>query len=65
MDNKQTKEDLLSELESLTSQVDVPDYRRTSVKWLLKHLKKKNSQHPNFDRIIEICKTLKSMGVSG
>lgn len=60
------KNDLLEELQQLTKPIDIPSYRKTSVKWLLKKLPKTNyTNHKNYNRIISICNELDKMGVSG
>jgi hypothetical protein len=54
---------LLVELESLTSKMDVPVFRRRSVLWLNKNLAKKNQNHPNFKEAQAIVDRLNKMGV--
>jgi hypothetical protein len=54
---------LLLDLESLTSKMDVPVFRRRSVLWLNKNLAKKNKNHPKFKEAQSIVDQLHKMGV--
>jgi hypothetical protein len=53
----------LEELHRLTSKMDVPVTRRTSVHWLARNLAIRNSGHPNFPRAMELVKELIRIGV--
>ena len=52
-----------SELESLTKHMDLPDFRRTSVQWLVRNMKVKNGSHQNFNKAMEVVVELSRMGV--
>lgn len=39
-----------TQLLSLTKRMDVPDWKRTNVKWLKANLAKRNSDHSLFDQ---------------
>jgi len=57
-------EDLKEKLAKLTATMDVPGYRRDSVKWLVKNLAIRNSSHVNFQAAMEIADKLNKMGVA-
>lgn len=56
-------QDSLSRLESLTRNMDVPVFRRTSIKWLARNLAIRNSDHPDFQEAMDVIKILDNMGV--
>lgn len=57
-------EKLKAELEEITSQMDIPEFRRVSVKWLFRNMAIRNSGHPQFELAMEIVRKLNNMGVS-
>ncbi len=57
------KDLLLEELRVLTEDMDIPVFRRESIVWLEKHLGKRNSDHPNFNKAMEIIKKLRKIGL--
>jgi biopolymer transport protein ExbD len=57
-------ESLKKELKHLTNKMDVPDYNKTKIIWLLKNLHVRNSENKNYDKVINICEELKKRGVN-
>jgi hypothetical protein len=55
---------LKEHLEEITRTMDVPDFRRVSVQWLLRNMVVRNSGHPQFEEAMEILKKLAGMGVA-
>ncbi len=53
----------LEELNSLTSSMDIPVFRRRDVFWLSKNMDKRNQNHKNFFKAKEIVLELMKMGV--
>ena len=53
----------LEELHRLTSKMDVPGTRQTSIHWLARNLAVRNSNHPNFPRAMELVTELLKIGV--
>ncbi len=62
--SKTVTELMVSELKSLTATMDVPEFRRTSIRWLVRNLAIRNKNHKNFTRAFDICITLNKKGVS-
>jgi hypothetical protein len=60
MDN-QSKDDLMSQLESLTKEMNVPEFRKTDFRWLLRNAAINNSENQNLEQVILICKSLARM----
>jgi len=57
-------EQLRDELEALTKRMDVPDFRRVNIGWLYKNLKKRNQNHEDFEKAMEIVQRLRKAGVN-
>jgi len=55
--------DMLDELEKLTTQMDVPEFRRRKVAWLSRNLVIRNSNHPNYEEAMTLIKSLIKQGV--
>lgn len=55
---------LFAELKELLSDMDIPDYRKTSVQWLSKNLAARNSKNVNFTKADEIVKKLRAAGIN-
>jgi hypothetical protein len=53
----------VDELCRLTSKMEVPGTRRTSIIWLSKNLAVKNRNHPDFARAMELITELRKIGV--
>ena len=53
-----------AKLYEITSTMDIPDYRRDSVKWLARNMCIRNSGHPQFEAAMEIVTRLNKMGVA-
>lgn len=62
LENSDIREEMLQELGSLTSKMDVPDYRRQDYRWLAKHLPDRNSTKQGFGRAMGIVAELVRMG---
>lgn len=56
-------EKMLDELEKLTENMDVPDFRVRNVGWLSRNIGARNSNHPDFAKAMELIKKLRSNGV--
>lgn len=61
--SKVKKSVLVSQLEEITSTMDVPVFRRIDVYWLSKNLGVRNEKHPRYQEAMEILTTLSKMGV--
>ena len=57
------KEELQEKLKQLTKDMDIPEFRRTSPKWLKKNMVTRNSNHPNYDEAMGIVEKLLRLGV--
>jgi hypothetical protein len=53
----------INRLGNLTSKMDIPASRHTSIDWLSRNLSVRNSNHENFKEAIELVKQLKKLGV--
>ena len=53
----------LVELEELVGKMDVPIFRRRSVRWLERNLAVRNASHPDFDKVMVLVRDLLSHGV--
>jgi hypothetical protein len=60
---KQSTKKLLEQLRDLTIGMDLPAFRRTDPKWLLKNLAIRNADHPNFSKAKELVEDLVKMGL--
>jgi len=46
------------ELQLLLDTMDVPELRKTDLRWLLRNLTIRNSENSNFERVISLIKKL-------
>lgn len=60
----ENKDVLIAQLRNLTNNMDVPAFRKTNVRWLLKNLMIRNSEHPDFNKTIELLQKLNKMGIA-
>lgn len=61
--SKVKKSVLVSQLEEITSTMDVPTFRRIDVYWLSKNLGVRNEKHPRYQEAMDILTILSKMGV--
>jgi len=54
----------IKRLSKLTRNMDVLEFRRTSVKWLSRNLAIRNKDHPKFPEASEIVQDLHRAGIS-
>jgi hypothetical protein len=54
---------MMDRLEVLTSDMDVPEFRRRKVPWLRRNLAIRNADHPNFAEAMGLVEELSKMGV--
>ena len=52
------KQQLLDELEKLTSLLDIPFARRTDIHWILRNVAINNSDEKRVKKVISICQLL-------
>lgn len=55
---KKPNEMLINELNKLTTDMDIPQFRRTDVRWLARNAVINNPDHPNLSKVLLICKQL-------
>jgi len=53
----------LDDLEDLVENMDVPEFKRRSVRWLDKNLGVRNTSHPDYEKAKGLIKELLSHGV--
>lgn len=58
-----SKEQLLEKLGQLLRGMDVPVFRKTTPKWLIRNLGIRNGKHPNYPEALEVIKELIKMGM--
>jgi len=63
MQTEVTNEQLVNRLANLTSKMDVPEFRKTSIRWLQRNLAIRNSNHKFFKEANEIVDTLARKGI--
>ena len=49
---------LFTELEKLTTNMDIPIFRRTDAAWLLRNASINNEDHSNLQKVMKIAKIL-------
>lgn len=49
---------LFTELEKLTTNMDIPIFRRTDAAWLLRNASINNEDHKNLQKVMKIAKIL-------
>lgn len=49
---------LFGELEKLTTNMDIPIFRRTDAEWLLRNAPINNENHKNLQKVMKIAKLL-------
>ena len=64
MDN-QIKNQLLNELENLTSNMEIPFAKRKDYNWLIQNAELSNQNHKNLAKVIKISQLLKKEEVIG
>jgi len=52
------KQQLLNELENLTSLLDIPFARRTDIHWILRNVAINNTDEKKIKKVISICQLL-------
>jgi hypothetical protein len=57
--HNENNEQLFNELEKLTREMNVPALRQKDTGWLLRNAGINNANHPNINKVIEICNALR------
>ena len=53
---------MLDDLENITKKMEIPSFRRRSVKWLERHLYFRNVSHPRYEEAKALIKLLLKKG---
>jgi len=59
---KDNTKELLDRLRELTNDMDVPEYRKDSPRWLARNLGIRNKEHPNYSKAKELISYLIKTG---
>jgi hypothetical protein len=54
---------MINEVEYLVRKMDVPFNKKRNMRWLQDHLAERNQQHPDFEKVMQLVKTLISNGI--